>query len=231
VWVDPEGACQNGHGPECVGGIYDAEEKLPSVEPVEADFGEGDLPIGLHRFNWGAFLLPLPWGVGFGAWSVVTLWMLMTMVPIGLSVIVGSFGQDVFTANILTIGIVSEVISGGIRLWIGANANRLLWVREHMRLKFVEGSHPRFSIAKYLGRQRMWTHIGIWLTGFILMSLAFVGLSSDPIILQAREQWNIGPRDAALSAFWLVAEAGLGLWLAGKMRDERTVQLPPTQEV
>ncbi|PKM06151.1 MAG: hypothetical protein CVV17_02490, partial [Gammaproteobacteria bacterium HGW-Gammaproteobacteria-7] len=155
VWVDPEGACQNGHGSECVGGIYDAEEKLPGIESIEQpDFGVGELPIELHAFNWGAFLLPLPWGVGFGVWSVVLLWSLMALVPLVLVVIVGTLGEDVLASNLIAVGIVAQVIASAIRLWIGSNATTLLWRREHLRLKLIESARPRFSVAKYVARQR-----------------------------------------------------------------------------
>ncbi len=231
VWVDPQGACQNGHSSECVGGIYDAEENLSGVEPGALDFGVGDFPSNLDRFNWGAFLLPLPWGVGFGAWTVVLLWMLMTTVPLTFAMIVGSFGEDALAANLLLVSLVGEVISGGIRLWIGASATRMLWAREQQRLKVVEGAKPRFGVSSYLARQAIWTRVGIGLTVLMIASLALLVFSTDPTVASMMEKQGITSQDAALSAFWLMAEAGLGLWLAAKMRQEGVVEPPPAQEM
>jgi hypothetical protein len=230
VWVDPEGACQNGHDPECVGGIYDAEEKLPGVESIEPDFGVGDMPVELSGFNWGAFLLPLPWGVGFGVWSVVLLWTLMALVPLVLVVIVGAFGEDVLASNLVAVGIVAQVIASGIRLWIGANATTLLWRREHLRLELIENARPRFSVAKFVARQRTWARVGVWLTVFLLVGLGILVFATDPQIVQVREQQGLTPQDAGLSAFWLVAQIGLGLWLAAAMRKESVAPTPQPPE-
>jgi hypothetical protein len=214
-----------------VGGIYEAEENLPGVSPVSLDFGVGDFPRELDRFNWGAFLLPLPWGVGFGAWTVVLLWMLMATVPLLFATIVGSFGKEALAANLLLVTLVAEVISGGIRLWIGANATKMLWAREQQRLRLVEGAQPRFGVTRYLARQRTWTGVGIGLTVLMIASLGLLVFSTDPMVASMMEKQGITSQDAALSAFWLVAEAGLGLWLAAKMRQEDAVEPPPSREM
>ncbi len=227
IWVDPEGGCQNGHGSECVGGIYDAEEK-PTMstnsnidDPAPAfDFGVGDFPRSLDRFSWAAFLLPLPWAVGYGAWSVLTLWTLMALIPFVLVALVGSFGEEAVAANIMAINIVSEVAGGAIRLWIGANATRMLWTRERLRVEMIESAQPRFSITKYVSRQRVWVWVGVMITALSVAGLVLIAFSSDPVVVQFRDQASLEPRDAVLSGFWLIAQALLGLWLATKMREE-----------
>jgi hypothetical protein len=231
VWVDADGACQNGHDAECVGGIYDAEEKLPSIEPVTPDFGSGEFPPPLDQFNWAAFLLPLPWGVAFGAWSVVALWVLMVTGPLAVAFLVLSFGEEVLEANALLVGLVGEFISGAIRLWIGANATRLLWTREQLRMQMVEGSKPRFGVSRYLARQKTWTYVGIWLTVIMLVGVGVIAFSTDPQLAAIMEAQRVRSDDALLSGFFLLAEIGLGLWLAAKMRAENSGVRPPSQEM
>ncbi len=238
VWVGPEGGCQNGHGPECVGGVYDAAEKpapahTDMTKPTEVvlDFGVGDFPRALDRFSWAAFLLPLPWAIGYGAWSVLTLWTIMALIPFVLVALVGSFGEDAVALNIVAINIVSEVLAGGIRLWIGANANRMLWVREKFRLGLIEGARPRFSIDKFVGRQRTWVWVGAIIMALSVVGLALLALSTEPTVVQFRTEQSLEPRDAALAGFWLLAQIVLGMWLAAKMREESAEPaLPPQGE-
>ena len=231
VWVDEAGGCQNGHGPECIGGVYEAEEKLPGIEPAEPGFGAGELPHDLNRFNWGAFFMPLFWSVGFGAWSVLWLWMIMATSPIVIVAIVGSFGEDVLAQNLLLVTVIAEVVAGAIRLWIGANANRLLWTRERLRLEFVEGARPRFSAVKFAARQRTWASVGVWFTLARLAGLALLAFSPEPLVAEALERQGATAQDVLLSGFWLLAEIALAWWLAGAMRrDAQPQELPPSAD-
>lgn len=217
IWVDEEGACQHGHGPECVAGIYDARPAVPDVS-----VGQGEPPASFNRFNWGAFLLPVFWGLAYGVWPVVSIWLLSLLVPLGLGMIAASGGSSAIESSAIGITIISEVASGIARLYIGANANRLLWSRERIRLELVEGSLPRVSVSRFVSRQRVWAIVGWSLMAFSIASVAVLALLDGEIASAARSQIGITKLDAAVSIVWLLAEIGLGVWLAIKMRQEST---------
>jgi len=222
VWVDEDGGCQNGHGPECVGGVYDASpQELGEPLPMQRGFGGGDMPPELNRFNWGALLLPSIWGITFGVWPVVSLWLLSFMTPFVLVSLVGLAGQDAVDSAAVGITVISQVIGAVISLYIGANATRMLWRKEQVRLEFVEDSQPRFSVERYLARQRLWVGFGIALTLFSVAGLAIIGLGTGEAADQVRAQLGITQIDAAGAFVWLAAEIGLGLWLAAQMRKEQ----------
>lgn len=222
VWVDEEGACQNGHDPECVGGIYDASpQDVATSPPVTRDFGEGEMPPELNRFNWGALFMPAIWGVAFGVWPVVSLWLLSFMTPFVLVSLVGLAGEGAVQRSAVGITTFSQVVSTAISLYIGTHATSMLWRKEHARLELVEGATPRFSVERYLGRQKLWTAFGIALTVFSVLGLAVIGLGSGEVADQVRSQWGITRFDAAGAFVWVLAEIGLGLWLAFQMRKEQ----------
>jgi hypothetical protein len=188
---------------------------------MQRGFGGGDMPPELNRFNWGALLLPSIWGITFGVWPVVSLWLLSFMTPFVLVSLVGLAGQDAVDSAAVGITVISQVIGAVISLYIGANATRMLWRKEQVRLEFVEDSQPRFSVVRYLARQRLWVGFGIALTLFSVAGLAIIGLGTGEAADQVRAQLGITQIDAAGAFVWLAAEIGLGLWLAAQMRKEQ----------
>jgi hypothetical protein len=226
VWVDKDGGCRNGHDASCVGGIYETSEVPGAAVAVTEQFGVGEMPPELDRFNWGAFLLPLPWGVWYTLWPVVSLWMVMALTPLVLALLVSLTGEEQLVSSALGITIVSEVIGGVIRLWIGVSATRMLWARESLRLRVVERAQPRLSSDRYRSRQKKWTIAGIVVNVLGLAGLALLTFSNNPSTVQLRTQQGIRPLDAGLSAFWLVVEVGLALWLASRMQTERAADDP-----
>lgn len=219
VWVDAKGACRNGHGPDCVTGIYDArEQEIDDAEPTaDRGFGSGEMPPELDRFNWGALLLPSIWGIVYGVWPVVTLWLLGLSTPVILMAIVGVAGPTAVSSAAVGISVVSQIIGITISLYIGASATRMLWRREQLRLE-VLGVPARFSVEKYRARQKVWTRVGVVFLVFSLFGLGIIGLGSDDVANQVRAQLQVGPWDAAIASVWLAAEIGLGLWLSAQMR-------------
>jgi hypothetical protein len=239
VWVDEQEACQNGHGPECVTGIHEAEPQPDPFQPAEqppADpaiavaspapiaeqgFGVGEMPDSVYRFNWGAFFLPPVWGIVYGAWPVVTLWMLTLLVPLFATSLFGLAESGSTAAALATATVITEIIVGIARLWIGANASTWVWKREAARLQFFEGSQPRFSVGKFLSRQRVWLWAGAGLQVFSGFSVLMLSIAPAELFAQVEKQWGMTRLDLGLSVLWLIAEALLGLWLASQMRKER----------
>jgi len=221
VWVDDEGACQNGHGPECVGGVYDATpQELGEPQVDVLGFGSGEMPAELNRFNWGALLLPSVWGITFGVWPIVSLWLLSFMTPFVLVSLVGIGGEGAVDSAAVGITVVSQIIGAAISLYIGSTATAMLWRKERMRLELIEGSTPRFSVQRFVARQRLWKAFGIGLTVFSVMGLAVIGLGTGAEAEQVRTRLEVTQFDAASAFVWLVAEIVLGLWLAAQMRKE-----------
>jgi len=215
VWVDDEGGCQHGHGPECVEKIHEQAEPALSERP----FGVGRLPLGLRRFNWGAFLLPLFWGAAYGLWPVVSAWLLAALTPIVLALMFATEGRTTLPfTTFVGIAVVSEMVAGLTRLWAGANANRLLWRREALRLELVPTSQPRFSTERYSARQRNWV---LWGGALMLIGTA-VGV---PLAIPTWQEYGLTYVGAFMPLVWLAAEVMLAFWLDVRMRME-----PPDAE-
>lgn len=227
VWVDEDGGCQHGHGPECVADVYDA---TPAAH--ERGVGEGDMPAEFNTFNWGAFLLPFFWGLAYGVWPVVTLWLVALMTPIVLAIFAGSGGESSLEASLVGITVISEIVSGVIRLYIGSSANRLFWTREQLRLQVVEDSLPRVSMNRFLGRQRIWIIVGWVFMAASIAGVAVIALLGGESGTALRDQLGVTQIDAGLSIVWLLAEVLLGVWLAWKMRQDLPAGPPnPAKDV
>jgi hypothetical protein len=221
VWVDADDACANGHGAECVTGIYDAAPKT-----AERGVGQGEMPAKLDRFNWGAFFVPFFWGIVFGVWPIVYLWLLAFMSPLLLLMLVGSGGTDMMRASMTGVIVISEIINGAVRLWVGMNANRLLWKREERRLEMTSGATSRFSVASFSARQRTWAVVGGVVTVLSVVVVSGAAVLPGDIGEQLRTQISLTPLEAALSVVWLGAEIALGVWLAVKMRQDTPAANP-----
>lgn len=233
VWVDADDACQHGHGADCVERVYEASPSAPddgSAEdrrplgaplpvtetPRSPGFGDGSLPEELARFNWGAFLLPLPWSVVYGAWPIFLGWVAAWMVTFfGAIALAGDATVVPASARVL-----SFVAVGTLQLYAGFSANSIAWGREARRLEVLEGSKPRFSVLRYRLRQRLWIFAGVVWTVLELASHTVVGLATGPEVEALREQYQITPAVSAAAVMFIVAEVALAFWLAGKMRQE-----------
>lgn len=246
VWVDGDGACQHGHGSECVSALYDARvsgdgpeaprEKAPVIpegEPPAPEsqgglppvlarrgFGAGEFPDELYRFNWGAFLLPQFWGLAHAAWPIVLAWLLTIFVPIALAGLFLGDGGVRTTAAIAGITVLSELTLGGVRLWAGLSANQISWQREARRLTLLEGTNPRFDVARFVSRQRVWAAVGAGLALLSVVGAAVLAFSVDPAIAQMREELGITGLDAGVSVLFLLVEVALGFWLGSRMRSQ-----------
>lgn len=237
VWVDEEGACVNGHPAESVSSLYEAEPSPEDAPGEDADdgsaasdsgapvagshgFGVGDMPAALKRFNWGALLLPSIWGIVYGVWPVVSLWLLSLIAPYAIIALVAIGGQEAVLSAATGITVVSQIVGAAISLYIGANATAMLWRKEQIRLELLPGAVPRFSIDQYLARQKKWIIAGVVVTLLSVTGLAIIGLGGGAAADQVRTELGVTRIDAASAFVWLVAEVGLGFWMAAQMRKE-----------
>jgi len=221
VWVDEEDACQNGHGPECVGGIYDATPQQPQAAP-EAGFGVGEMPDDLYRFSWAAFTLPFFWGIAYGVWPIVIWWLVSLMLPFLLAALFGTgVGEQV--SILVGVTVAAETVNGMVRLWAGTSGHTLLWRKEAFRLKVLPGAAPRFGVSRFKSRQRLWT-VGGW----ILLISALVASVIVNYVQWAK--YGLSIPAAAEPLIFMGAEVWLGVWLSLKMRDERPGVPGPAEE-
>ena len=207
VWVDQDGACQHGHGSECVEDVHEQQDP----DRMDRAFGAGSMPAELHRFNWGAFFVPVAWGVIHGAWPVVTAWVAAALIPVAVAAALGTEGG--LLGSLVLTTVVAEVSSGVVRLWCGVNANRVLWRKEALRLEWVTGASPRFSLDRYIKRQRQWF---VWSAALVAASVVI----AVPFAAQLWADYDLAYIGAALPAVWLAAEILLGLWLDASMKSE-----------
>lgn len=215
VWVDHDGACVNGHGPECIGGVYESEPQTPQ-QAAERGFGIGEMPAELHRFNWGAFYLPLFWGIAHGSVPILTAVIISYLVPLGLATLVTNpDGQAM-----LGVLVVSQIVTGFVRVWSGASANGLAWQREAMITERVTAGKPRYSIERFASRQRVWAivtaAVSVGAIALLALMMGTFTLTGTPLPKDFPLEWL----DVGLAAFWLAAEIGVGLWFAAQMRAE-----------
>jgi len=212
VWVDEEGACQHGHGPECVGGIYDATPQEQPAAP-DAGFGVGEMPDNLYRFSWAAFTLPFFWGIAYGAWPIVMWWLVSMTLPFLLAALLGTGAADQ-VSMLVAVTVVAETVSGMVRLWAGTSGHSILWRKEALRLEVLPGAAPRFSVTRFKSRQRTWT-----VAGWVLLISALV--ASVIVNFIQWEKFGLSIPAAAMPLVFMGAEVWLGVWLSLKMRDER----------
>lgn len=197
---------------------------LEPIDPETLGFGAGEMPPELNQFNWGALLLPMLWSVVYGVWPIFMLWMLGFIAPYVLVSLIGLGGQDAVASAAVGITVVAQLVATIISLYIGMNATRLLWRKEQMRLQLVPNASPRFSVAKFMARQRLWRTFGIGVLGMSVGGLAIIGLSQSEAAQTVRSQMQVSQVDAGLAFVWVVAEILLGLWLAAQMRKEARPQ-------
>jgi hypothetical protein len=222
VWVDDEGACQDGHGPECVGNIYEAKAQNPDAAP-EAGFGVGEMPDDLYRFSWAAFTLPFFWGIAYGVWPILVWWLVSLMLPLLLASLLGVTAQNTPVSVLVGITVVGEAVNGIVRLWAGANGHSLLWRKEAFRLNALSGSRPRFGVRRFKGRQRFWV-----ILGWVLLLAALIAS-----VIMNYVQWKeygLAIAGATEPLVFMGAEVWLGVWLSVKMREERPGLPGPAEE-
>lgn len=188
--------------------LFEVQPTPPAPEPM---IGVGPLPTAIYRFNWGAFLMPGIWGLVYGVWQFIGLWMASILLPYGVIALLG--GSDTATPTLsVLIGstVISEAFVGVARLWSGVNANRLLWNREQLRLAVVPGAAPRRPIGKYIRRQRTWAYVG---AALLVPAIALTA----PAAFTEWQKYNLGAVAVLEPLVWLIAELSLGAWLAYRM--------------
>jgi len=222
IWVDEDGACQHGHGPECVGGIYEAKPQEERPQP-QAAFGQGEMPDELYRFSWAAFTLPFFWGVAYGVWPIVLWWTGSLMLPIFLGAVMISDLQTAPVGMLVGITVASEAVNGIVRLWAGANAQPLLWRKEAFRLEMLPGAQPRIVLSRFGRRQRIWT-----IVGWTLLILALI--ASVVVNYLQWQEYGLAIPGAIEPLVFMGAEVWLGVWLSLRMRSERPGLPGPAEE-
>ncbi len=193
--------------------------------PAVGGFGVGEMPDEIHRFNWGAFFLTPLWGIAYASHKVVSWWVLSVLLTV---LIVSGVGESTSTATLAIIASAVQVVTIGIRLWIGMNANQWSWSREQARLGVVKGAMPRFSVETFRAKQTKWLAAGIAITAMSLFSVVVLGLTTNPELVAVREQLSIRPIELAMTVGWTVAEIALALWLDAQMRKGRSALPAPT---
>lgn len=192
----------------------------PEHAPVvsgSAGVGVGKFPRALNRFNWGAFFLPVFWGVAYGVWPIVIVWLMALAASLFFTTFAAEGAERLQVIAAIAVG--TEIVSGLARLWAGSNANLLLWRRDQLRLEVLSGSEPRFTVEKYEAKQRVWR-----IAGAIML-----GLSAVTVGLLNAQQWAtfgltiVGP---ALPVIWIVAEVSLGIWLDSRMKTDQPLPAP-----
>ena len=222
IWVDEDGGCQHGHGPECVGGVYDAEPQEPQPAP-EAAFGAGEMPDHMYRFSWAAFTLPFFWGIAYGVWPIVLWWVASLMLPLFLGALLAVDPKTTSVALLVGITVASEAVNGIVRLWAGASAHSLLWRKEAFRLSALPGAKPRISLARFKARQRLWVFVG-W-------TLLVMALVASVIVNYVQwQEYGLEIAGAAEPLIFMGAEVWLGVWLSLKMQQERPGLPGPAEE-
>lgn len=188
--------------------LFEVQPMPPAPEPM---IGVGPLAPGAYRFNWGAFLMPGLWGIVYGVWQFIALWMVSILLPFGVIALMG--GSDTSTpvlSALIGSTVVSEAFVGIARLWSGMNANRLLWKREQLRLAIVPNAAPKHPIGKYLRRQRTWAYVGAVL---LVPAIAL----NTPAAYAEWQKYSLGILAVIEPLVWLIAELALGAWLAYRM--------------
>jgi hypothetical protein len=180
------------------------------------------MPAELNRFNWGAFLLPMIWGVVYGSWQVLGVWALALIAPLVLATAIG--GASSLLPNVVLVTVASEVASGLARLWAGANANQMSWRRDALRLEVLPNARPRFSVERFKHRQRLWT---IW--GGVLVGVG--SIAAVPFMATIWQAYELKYVGAVMPLVWLAAELLLALWLDARMRAEQPPDVARTEDL
>lgn len=188
-----------------------AESNMAQMSWDDVGFGVGEFPPSLTRFNWGAYLLTPIWAAVYGAWPLISLWLLGLTVTFTISALVP---QDAAQSTVLTASVVSTVISAAIKIWIGMNAAAVLWKREAFRLGAVPGARPRFTVGQFFAKQRSWTIIAIAYLATSLFGLLSLATGTDKALLELRQQLGLTPALVWVSFGWTAAETLLVVWLS-----------------
>ena len=190
----------------------DCSEQLPP-----AGVGEGPMLPSLMRFNWGAFFLPALWGVVYGVWPIVGLWLVASIAPLFLGIVVGVTGSDgtVSIPSLIAITVISDAFLAYVRLWTGGSANKLYWERESRRLLADPAARPKSDCVRFKTRQRTWATWGV------VGALISLGLTLAMNYSALKPYgYSLSWAFVAEPVVFLGAQIGLGVWLATRMRAE-----------
>lgn len=221
VWVGEEGECQFGHEAASVESVHDQPDPTASDEPgpapappapVEGDFGSGEFPERLRRFNWGAFFLPFFWAIAYRSWPVLTAWFVAVMSQILIVSITGPLQGSQLT-TLLGATVVAEIISGLCRIWAGLNANASLWKREATLRQLLPAYQSKHSVGRFTERQKVWTIVGavVAVGGAVVLA---------PLEATIWKEYGLTFVGAAMPTVWLGAEVALAFWLDYRLRKD-----------
>jgi len=228
VQIGDAGTCPAGHSTEHIERVHKIADSF--VQGIRLrPFGVGKMPADLQRFNWGAFFLPYIWGIIYGSWPVMSAWFIAFISPSFIRGLLaeGGGGELVGSAAVIAAAVAGQAIESAVRLWSGANATRLVWKHEALRLELLPNARPRYTIERYLTRQRAWRTISAILVivpmGMAIGTLVSGDLPPDISGLQAFYEWEkygLTHIASVMMAVWLGAAMVLGRWLDTRMQDE-----------
>ncbi|MHB1342654.1 MAG: hypothetical protein ACYC77_03680 [Coriobacteriia bacterium] len=212
AYVRSDGCCVAGHPASSLRGHYETPDVPgPAVGAPTVDlpqFGVGDMPAEVARFNWGAFCLTGIWGIAHGAWPLVGLWVAALVVPFALSfsvgVAVGALGMQFTLSMVIGLAVLGEAFVLAVRLWAALNADRLAWTNDARRFAAGQRTSPRSSVPKYIADQRTWGRAGLFILAVIT---PFMTVNT---YLAMDAQWNAGPLGVALSGGLIALEVFIG---------------------
>jgi len=180
---------------------------------VHSTYGKGDYPEKLFDFfNWGAFAIPLVWGIVHGVWSFV--WLSFMGNFLGAFLLMQVSESPTATPGMyfgaLVIG---QLIQGAIRLWIGMRANQTYWnlVSSGRARGFGFGmANKEMSIKQYLVKQRQWALIGMSVMVFATLLMIFYNYLTSDIAETAGTLFSTVGQDL----IWFVAVLSAAYYLA-----------------
>ena len=123
IWVDEQGACQHGHGPECVESVHEQDEP---VEPELRYFGVGEPPAVAAALQLGRVLPAALLGRGVRLLADPRRVDARLLSPLLVGSLLGTGQEVVATTAVVGVTVIAEVVAGVARLWAGLNANRLV---------------------------------------------------------------------------------------------------------
>lgn len=135
----------------------------PQLTP-QTQLGEDGLPVGVGKFNWGAFLLPVFWPLAYNVPMYAGIAFAVHVAAYFLLIAVPALGFPLLAASL------------GVDIWVGFAAPRAFWKKYPNKLR----------VEEYRKKQRKWVVIGVALIllvfGFDLI-VGMQGLGEVPTSL------------------------------------------------
>lgn len=110
----------------------------PQIAP-QTQLGEDGLPVGVGKFNWGAFLLPVFWPLAYNVPRYALIAFAAHGIAYFLLLAVPQFGLPLLAASL------------GVDIWVGFAAPKAFWKKYPNKLR----------VEEYRKKQRKWIIIGV----------------------------------------------------------------------